>query len=211
MTKFLPIFPLSIVVYPGQHLNLHIFEPRYKQLIEECSVKKKTFGIPSVFNDLINEYGTEMEITEIVKTYENGEMDIATRGLKVFRIIEVLKEVPEKLYSAAVVFEIENSDMDTEHLNPALADLVKKLHKTLGIEFDVYQKFQKPLSFDLAHYVALSPEDQYRLLISSSEKGRQWFLIQHLQKLIPNIEATERVRTKVLQNGHFRKEIPPKF
>lgn len=211
MTKFLPIFPLSSIAYPGQLLNLHIFEPRYKQLIAECKEQGKGFGIPSVFKDSLNEYGTEMELIEISKTYPGGEMDIKTKGVKVFRIMEVLREVPEKLYSAAIVYEVEHLPLDTEKLNPTLVDLVEKLHRVLGTNLDIYQKFRNPLSFDLAHYVALTPEDQYRLLVATSEKARQWFLIQHLLKLIPSLEETEKVKAKVQMNGHFRKEVPPNF
>lgn len=211
MTKFLPIFPLDLVVYPGQHLNLHIFEPRYKQLITECSKEGKTFGIPSVFKDTLNEYGTEMELLEVSRIYENGEMDIKTNGLKIFRIIDVLREVPDKLYSAAVVYEVNYLPYDTGVLNPTLADLIAKLHKLMGTNFDLYKKFPNPLSFDIAHYVALNPEDQYRLLAAPSEIGRQWFLIQHLKKLIPTLEEAEQLKERVQMNGHFRNLQPPKF
>src|SRR6202042_3914216 len=108
MTNFIPIFPLSIVVYPGESLNLHIFEPRYKQLINECHAEGKPFGIPTVINDKVSEMGTLMNITEIVSTSENGEMDIKTEGISVFRILEVIKRVPEKLYSGAIVNYPEN-------------------------------------------------------------------------------------------------------
>ena len=103
MTNFIPIFPLDIVVYPGEPLNLHIFEPRYKQLIKDCTQDKKHFGIPSALNKKIEELGTLMEIIEIVKEYENGEMDIKTKGISVFRILEVIKEIPDKLYCGAIV------------------------------------------------------------------------------------------------------------
>ena len=96
MTNFIPIFPLSIVVYPGEDLNLHIFEPRYKQLINECHGQKKLFGIPAVIENSLQDFGTLMEITEITKVHENGEMDIKTRGKKVFGCLEVIKEIPEK-------------------------------------------------------------------------------------------------------------------
>lgn len=211
MTKFLPIFPLNLVVYPGQLLNLHIFEPRYKQLINECKEGKKTFGIPPVFKEGLMEYGTEMELLEISKVYESGEMDIQTKGIKIFRTIEVLREVPDKLYSAAIVYEVEHLPFDTQKLNPTLVDLVDKLHRALGTNFNLYEKFANPLSFDLVPYVALSIEDQYRLLTGVSEKARQWFMIQHLQQLLPTIEQTEAVKAKVRMNGHFRKEIPPNF
>jgi hypothetical protein len=75
----------------------------------------------------------------------------------------------------------------------------------------LYKKFSSPTSFDIAPYAALSQEDQYRLLMSESEKGRQWFLIQHLLKLIPHLEDSERLKSRVQMNGHFRNEISPNF
>ena len=80
MTNFIPIFPLGIVVYPGEKLHLHIFEPRYKQLIKECKELNKPFGIPAVINNRLQEIGTLVEIVDIVQVYENGEMDIRTPG-----------------------------------------------------------------------------------------------------------------------------------
>ena len=92
MTNFIPIFPLGIVVYPGEDLNLHIFEPRYKQLISECNEQKKPFGIPTVIENKMQDFGSLVTITEISKVHDNGEMDIKTKGEKVFRILEVIKE-----------------------------------------------------------------------------------------------------------------------
>src|SRR4051812_22516985 len=103
MTNFIPLFPLNIVIYPMEKLHLHIFEPRYKQLIRECFELKKPFGIPTVLNNKLQDIGTLVDITEIVQEYENGELDINTEGIKVFRTLEVIRQVPEKLYSGAIV------------------------------------------------------------------------------------------------------------
>jgi uncharacterized protein len=80
VTNFIPIFPLALVVFPGEELNLHIFEPRYKQLIADCHQSKKPFGIPAVIQNQVAEMGTLAEIVEIVKTYDNGELDIRTKA-----------------------------------------------------------------------------------------------------------------------------------
>src|SRR4051812_4886254 len=103
MTRFVPIFPLDIVVFPGELLNLHIFEPRYKQLINECFADKKPFGIPTVLKNGLSEIGTSVEVLEIVKVYDDGKMDVRTKGLEVFRILEIVKEIPDKLFSGAIV------------------------------------------------------------------------------------------------------------
>src|ERR1700744_5183381 len=91
MTNFIPVFPLGIVVYPGEIVNLHIFEPRYKQLVNECHAEGKPFGIPTVIDNKLNEMGTLVKITELVKVYDNGEMDVRALGLNVFRVLELIK------------------------------------------------------------------------------------------------------------------------
>ena len=60
--NFLPLFPLNLIVFPHEDLNLHIFEPRYRQLINECLDEKKTFGIPAFVNNKLLGYGTEVEV-----------------------------------------------------------------------------------------------------------------------------------------------------
>lgn len=78
-----------MVVYPGEKLNLHIFEPRYQQLITECYAETKPFGIPVVLDKNVAEMGTLIEITEIAEIYQDGKMDIRARGLRVFRVLEI--------------------------------------------------------------------------------------------------------------------------
>ena len=83
MTNFIPIFPLALVVFPDEHLNLHIFEPRYKQLITDCFTNKKPFGIPAVINNKMMDLGMLVEIVEISKIYDDGKMDINKRFVHV--------------------------------------------------------------------------------------------------------------------------------
>jgi ATP-dependent Lon protease len=90
--RFLPLFPLRLVVFPGEKLNLHIFEPRYKQLIHECETEGITFGINAFINDTMMPLGTEIKLLSIAKHYENGEMDICTEGVKVYEIEKFHKE-----------------------------------------------------------------------------------------------------------------------
>lgn len=99
MTNFIPVFPLGIVVFPGEELNLHIFEPRYKQLIKDCFDSSRPLGIPAVMLDKVTEMGTLVQIKEISNTYDDGKMDIKTVGLEVFKILELIKSYP-KNYTA---------------------------------------------------------------------------------------------------------------
>src|ERR1044072_2903523 len=133
MTKFIPILPLGIVVYPGESLNLHIFEPRYKQLIQECYASDKPFGIPPVIKDRMQDYGTIVRVKEITTTYENGEMDIKTEGEKVFRVLEVIKEIPDKLYSGAIVNYPDTYERGNIELIRKVMAGIRDLHRLLKV------------------------------------------------------------------------------
>jgi Lon protease-like protein len=204
MTNFIPIFPLGIVVYPGEELNLHIFEPRYKQLIKECNDAKKPFGIPTVIDNNVNELGTLVEITEITKLYDNGEMDIKTKGTQVFRVLEILKELPEKLYSGAIVNYPANHNKGNVKLMKAVVSGIKKLHGILHVA----KEFKKPedelLSYDVAHHAGLSLEEEYELLGLFYEIQREEYLKQHLAKVLPIAADMELLKNKIQLNGHFK-------
>lgn len=204
MTNFIPIFPLGIVVYPGEELNLHIFEPRYKALITECRETGRSFGIPAVLNNRMHEMGTLMELVEITKTHDNGEMDIRTRGLKVFRILEVVKEVPDKLYSGAIVNYPDNNDQGNRQLMDSVINAIRELHKMLKVT----KEFKKPdaelWSYDLAHHAGLSLEEEYELLQLMHERQRQEYLKRHIMKVLPVVSEMETLKERVKLNGHFR-------
>jgi uncharacterized protein len=204
MTNFIPIFPLGIVVYPGEKVHLHIFEPRYKQLVNECHESKKPFGIPTVVNNRLQEMGTLVEVTEIVQTYENGEMDIKTQGLQIFRILEVIKKVPDKLYSGAIVNYPENDDLGNRELMQKVVNGIKQLHRLLNISKDFKKPDEQLVSYDVAHHAGLSLEEEYEVLGLMKELQRQEYIRRHLQKVLPMLMEMEHLKDKVKLNGHFR-------
>jgi Lon protease-like protein len=204
MTNFIPIFPLGIVVYPGENLNLHIFEPRYKQLISECHAAKKSFGIPTVIENKVQDFGSLVEITELAKVHDNGEMDIKTKGVKIFRILEVIKEVPDKLYSGAIVnypdtYEKGNPDMMRKVMNS-----IRDLHRLLKVSKDFLQEDGEMRVYDVAHHIGLSLGEEYELLGLLDERQRQEYLKRHLTKVIPMLAGMEQLKEKIKMNGHFK-------
>lgn len=204
MTNFIPIFPLGIVVYPGEHLNLHIFEPRYKQLIKECFETGKPFGIPPVINDKVSEMGTLMRVVEVSKTYEDGKMDIKTEGLSVFKVLEVIRELPEKLYSGAIVTYPENFPKSSPTKMNLIITGIKALHERLNISKDFHKPEIELRSYDVAHHVGLAIEDEYHLLELPQELQRQEFLKRHLAKVLPIMEHMDLLKGKIKMNGHFK-------
>jgi Lon protease-like protein len=204
MTNFIPIFPLGIVVYPGEELNLHIFEPRYKQLITECNETKKAFGIPTVINNKVNDLGTLVEITEITKVYDDGEMDIKTKATRVFRVLEVVKSVPEKLYSGAIVNYPDNYEQGNRKMMQSIIEAIRQLHVILKVNKDFKKPEQELWSYDVAHHAGLSVEEEYELLGLQYELQRQEYLKQHLARVLPVVMEMESLKDKIVLNGHFK-------
>jgi Lon protease-like protein len=204
MTNFIPIFPLSIVVYPGEDLNLHIFEPKYKQLINECFAQKKPFGMPVVIDNKVNEMGTLLEILEISKTYDTSEMDIKTRGQKVFRVLEFINEIPDKLYSGAIVSYPANSGHGKKLLMSKVIVAIKELHKLLKVNKPFRKEEEELSSYDLAHHAGLTLHEEYEFLSLTSELHRQEYLKRHLAKVLPVVAEMESLKEKIKLNGHFK-------
>lgn len=204
MTNFIPIFPLGIVVYPGENLNLHIFEPRYKQLINECHSQNKQFGIPTLIENRLQDYGSLVTIVEISKIHDDGEMDIKTQGSRVFRILEVIKDVPDKLYSGAIVNYPETNEQGNIELMKKVMNSIRELHKLLRVDKDFKKKDEEVKAFDVAHHVGLSLEEEYEMLHLLQERQRQEYLKRHLTKVIPLVAEMEQLKEKIKLNGHFK-------
>jgi Lon protease-like protein len=188
MTNFIPIFPLGIVVYPGETLNLHIFEPRYKQLISECHAQSKLFGIPAIIDNRLQDYGTLIRIS----------------GEKVFRILEVIKEIPDKLYSGAIVTYPDNYEKGNPEVMRRVLNSIRELHRLLNVVKDFKKEDTEVNTYDVAHHIGLSLQEEYELLNLFDERQRQEYLKRHLTKVIPLVAEMEHLKEKVKLNGHFK-------
>ena len=207
MTDFLPLLPLKMVVFPEEKLNLHIHEPRHKQMIRECEENGITFGIPAFIDGKVMNFGTEIRLLNIEKRHENGELDIKTTGVGIFKIQEYYNVTPKKLYSGADIKRIKyNSDGD-----PALNDLILEnlgeLFQALNINKSVPETREQITTYDLAHHVGFSIEQEYEFLCLPTELERQNYLIVHLKRLIPVVREMERLRLRAQLNGHFKNVI----
>jgi Lon protease-like protein len=199
----LPLFPLNLVAYPHEDVNLHIFEPRYRQLINECLEERKTFGIPPFINKRLMGYGTEIEVLSLSKRYEDGRMDVKTRGIRIFRITDFQNPLKGKLYSGGEVIFIDNEEL-SEEVNPYLLSLVEKIYGILKVKVDYNKPDYQPFSYRIAHKIGLSIKEEYELLTIGSEKSRQILLIEHLERIIPVVEEVERTKQRIALNGHFK-------
>lgn len=204
MTNFIPIFPLELVVYPGEDVNLHIFEDRYKQLINECAEANRPFGIPAVVKSRVEEHGTLVQVTEITERFDDGRMNIKTTGTQVFRVLEIIKEVPGKMYSGAIVNYPDNDETHNRQMIQQVVNAVRELHKLLKVEKDFKKPDEELLSYDIAHHAGLTMEEEYELLGLFREEQRLEYLKRHLTKVIPFVAGAESIKQKIKLNGHFK-------
>ncbi|HEY5391661.1 MAG TPA: LON peptidase substrate-binding domain-containing protein [Hanamia sp.] len=162
------------------------------------------FGLPVVINNKIQELGTLLEIVEITKEYPGGEMDIKTKGKKVFRMLEVIEKVPDKLYSGAIVNYPHNHEHGKRLLMNKVIESTKELHKMLKVEKKLHKNEEDLWSYDVAHTVGFTLEEEYEVLSLMNELQRQEYLKRHLAKVIPVVAEMESLKEKIKLNGHFK-------
>lgn len=209
--RFLPLFPLNLVVFPGEKLNLHIFEPRYRQLVRDCLEEDISFGIPPFLDNQLSELGTEMRLVSVEKSYANGELDIRTRAVGVFRLRKFERQAPGKLYAAGQIEDIAQDEEADPLLRRAITAQVRQLYEALGLKKLLLELAPDYRIFDIAHHVGFSTEQEYQLLATTSEVERQHLVREHLDRTLPVVLETERLKERVRLNGHFKELIPPNF
>lgn len=199
--NLLPLFPLNLVVFPKEKLNLYVFEPRYKQLIQECDEQKTTFGIPVYIDGKVKEYGTEIRLIAIEKIHPNGEMNIKTQGIRPFRLKSFEKQTKEKLYAAGEVVFQENVEDNDFSSRLQIKEQLILLYETLKVKQSIKDDFR---SFEVAHNIGFSIEQEYELLKIKTESERLLKILEHLKNIVPTVIRTERIKEKVKMNGYFK-------
>jgi len=205
----LPLLPLKSIFFPGETVPLHIFEDRYKQLINDCRAEAMTFGIPVYINSKL-EYGVEVQLVEVVTTYEGGEMDITCVGRQVFKLVSFTNEMEGKPYAGGEV-EFLQSDFDAaDALRLKVLKKIEILYGLMGVKLpkiDV-SKFN---SYAFAHKMGLSFEQEYRLLQLTNETLRLNYINEHLDATILVLNEISRTKDVIEMNGHFRNFDPLDF
>lgn len=203
----LPLFPLTIVVFPGEVVNLHIFEPRYKQLVVDSFGHNTSFGIPVVIDNRVSEYGTEVEILKIFKKYEGGEMDIRIQGKRIFKLSNFQDKIEGKLYAGGTAEFVSTSGETDAALSELIHQKIKILFSNLGVD----KELNGLDPYDLGHYVGFSKEEEYKFLQVTNKKEQQQLILNQLEKLIPIVEKSSVLKARIQLNGAFQKFDPTDF
>ena len=205
----LPIFPLGVVLYPQERLPLHIFEPKYREMVQTCLAEDGPFGVVLFDEGEMAEIGCTAQITSVVTRYDDGRMDIIVEGRRRFRLLEVH---PERPYMTAAV------EMMSELREPAERELKEraitqhmKLLELAGrtVRPSLYQDVRE-VSFVMAHNAGLTLRQKQKVLELPSESDRIAYLVDHFEELIPRVEQMEDLKRKIQSNGHFQ-DFPPEI
>jgi Lon protease-like protein len=211
MTENIALFPLQLVVFPGETLNLHIFEPRYRQLIEDAEQQGITFCVPTVINRKIRPIATEVELTEVAMRYPGGESDIHCLGKRIFHLEEVWKNFPDKLYPGGNGRLLTVDLEEDPGINEEIIAITVEIYRLLNIDKTIKSTAEGFRTYDISHYVGMTLEQEYELLSLRGSTERQRYLLNHLKTISPSIERKTAIRDRAKLNGHFQELTPPEW
>jgi Lon protease-like protein len=195
----LGLFPLGIVLLPTEQLPLHIFEERYKELIEECLATDGEFGLVYADDDGLRDLGTRARVTEVLTRFEDGRLNIVVEGGERFRLSEL---TDGRAYSTGLVETIVDDDdpADTAATEEALR-LFERLRELTGSDVDVPAGAAPQLSFALAGKVELPPHDKLGLLAETSERTRLELVQDLLTSAVLTAQRVRRASERASTNG----------
>jgi ATP-dependent protease La (LON) substrate-binding domain len=204
MNTPLPLFPLQLVCYPNEKLNLHIFEPRYQQLVKDTLIMDSSFGIPTVIDGVLQDIGTEVRLLGVDETYEDGRMDIRTIGVGIFTLNDFENPLPDKLYAGGSVSPIITYPEESDFVHQAILLRLKELYTLLEVDIDLKLNNFLPLSYQVAHKIGFSISQEYQLLCTTHEAERQALVLEHLNKVVPILDEMDKAKERIKLNGHFK-------
>ena len=192
-TKSMAMFPLGVFLLPGEEIPLRIFEPRYKQLINECEENGNTFGIPYVIGDEIKTYGSEVELLNVVARNNKGEMVIMIKGVRNFHLLDFTETLPGKLYGGGIIEYVDDNYLTS---NPELIVLVKKLKLNIDPVLGSLVTDNSINLFSIAKSMMLNSNEKFSFYSLRDTYKMEKYLIKRLRYL-----EQLQVQEKLLENN----------
>ena len=206
----IPLFPLNVVLMPGAPMPLHIFEDRYKQMVDECLQQESEFGMVFADEAGTRKVGCTAKIVELVERYDDGRMLILVEGSRRFRLNNVLTGKP--YYVGEIeFFEEEPEEPDVQTLAEECIALLERVVEaategSVGIEIEPPYR---NLSFAIAGRVEFEAETRQQILELTSEKERLEKVKELLTSAAERLERERQAREMAQTNGHLRDDWRP--
>ena len=198
----IPLFPLNVVLFPGAELPLHIFEPRYREMVKSCVEEKSEFGMLLSLPKGVARVGCTAQILDVVKRYGDGRMDIRTVGRAPFRVVELFQQNP--LLEGQVDYLEDRETAANPRIQRQLIELFEACHTLI---FDDYPKNlqgspPEELSYLVAGTLPMELLWKQQILELRSEADRQERLVAYLREWAPHLQKREAMRQRAGGNGH---------
>ncbi len=196
----LPLFPLELVLLPGTPLPLHIFEPRYKEMIGETFANRTAFGIVRAVEDGIAEVGCTAEIITVTKEYDDGRLDLICEGRTRFEVLKLNRD--RSFLQAEVLMIPDEPGAMAEQERVRAVQLHLEILSMAGAVQDLSAADQNQLSFYLAGSLPVDLDFKQKLLSMRSEADRIEAVAAYLGDLLPKLKRAAQAREKAGGNGH---------
>jgi len=196
----LPLFPLEVVLLPGTPLPLHIFEPRYKEMIAECRANDETFGVIRALEQGIADVGCTAEIITVTKEYPDGRLDLIVEGRNRFEVLSLDQE--RSFLRAEVLLVPDEPGAATQAETARAVQLHLEILSLAGAVQDLSAADQNSLSFYLAGSLPLDLDFKQQLLGMRSEARRIQAVANYLENLLPRLRHVARARESAGGNGN---------
>ena len=198
----LALFPLNVVLFPGETLPLHIFEPRYRRMVRECLDRKIPFGLLLALSDGVAHVGCTAEILEVTKSYEDGRMDILTVGRQRFRVVDLFTD--DALLQGTVDYLMDEDSPLDPRKRKDLIELYEVCHTLLfsGMPRNLEESYPELISFAISGVLPIDLLWKQQILELRSEAERQDRLLGYLREWAPHLQQVETLRHRTAGNGH---------
>ena len=202
LVALLPLFPLDVVLLPGAPLPLHIFEPRYKEMIAECRANNAPFGVVRALDEGLAEIGCTAEIVTVTKEYPDGRLDLIAEGRKRFEVLELNRK--RSFLQAEILLIADEVGAAASQDKTRAIQAHFEILSLAGAVQDLSAADQSTLSFYLAGSLPLDLDFKQKLLAMRSESQRIQAVVAYLESILPNLRRAARARQKAGGNGHAR-------
>jgi Lon protease-like protein len=196
----LGLFPLPIVLVPTERIPLHIFEPRYRELVQECIETDREFGLVLATGDgAVHEIGTRARVTSVLEELEDGRMNIAVEGGPRFRLLELTRG---RSFQTGVVEDVDDDDEPASAADAERAlEVFRELAEAAESDVDIPDASSPDLDWELAARVDFGVDSKQELLATMSPARRMQRLIELLETSLEAVKLEHALRERASRNG----------
>ncbi len=196
------LFPLGLVLLPTEQVPLHIFEPRYRELIGECLDAEEPFGLVYADDEGIRQVGTLARVVEVTDRFDDGRLNIVVEGGERFRLVELTEG--RSFQTGTVEPVVDRDDPPApEDVEEALA-LFGRLVQLTGADVEIPSEDLEPPSFSIGSRFELAAELKLELIAETSERRRLRRLCEILETVASAVERQREIAERASKNGHVQ-------